>query len=517
MTKKDLNNWIMYHQTQHLSRLGFSSKRIARYMGLDPRTIRKYLTMTDQDFEQHLIKLTTRNKILSDYELFVKEKLTDFPDTTTAQIHDWLKEHHRDFPDVSTKTVYNFVMYIRQIHNIPVVKPTRDYLPVEELPYGEQAQVDFGEYNMRTSYGKRKKVHFFAMVLSRSRMKYVWFIDKPFTAQAVCQAHENAFAFINGVPNTLVYDQDKTMLVDENIGDLLLTSTFKQYTKSRSFKLHFCRKSDPQSKGKIENVIQYVKKNFLYNRTYYDQQTLNTEALAWLARTANFLPHNFTKKTPYSEFDIEKQYLNTYTPMVVEYADYKNYYVRKVNTISYKSNFYELPVGTYKGEGTQVCVKVKDNILQIFDLQKNLIRSCEVSLLKGQNIPIKDRKRDTSKSIVELMEQIYTHFANKEQIKDFIQQIRKNYPRYTRDHLQVIMKAIDGCDQDVKDHTLEFCINNELFNGSDFEQVLFVQLSELQAPQSQQTIKLLNNGNLEKACQIPQISNIDDYENIINQ
>ena len=517
MTKKDLNKWIMYHQTQKLSMLGFSSKRIARYMGLDPRTIRKYLVMSEQDFEQYLTNLSTRNKVLSDYESFVKDKLTIFPDTTTAQIHDWLKEHHLDFPLVSTKTVYNFVMYVRQVHNIPVVKPIRDYLPVEELPYGEQAQVDFGEYNMRMSDGKRKKVHFFAMVLSRSRMKYVWFIDKPFTAKTVCHAHEDAFAFFKGVPNTIVYDQDKTMLVDENLGELLLTSTFKQYTKSRSFKLHFCRKSDPESKGKIENVIQYVKKNFLYNRAYTDQETLNMEALGWLNRTANYLPHNFTKKPPYSEFAIEQQYLNTYTPMVIEYDDYKAYNVRKVNTINFKSNFYELPIGTYKGEGTQVYVKVKDNTLQIYDLKKNLIRSCEVSLLQGQNIPIKDRKRDTSKTLEELTGQVCTHFTNKEHIKDFIEQIRNKYPRYTRDHLQLILKAIDDCEQEVKDHALEFCINNELFNGSDFEQVLLVYFSELQVPKIQRTIKLLNDGNMEKAYQTPQISNIEDYENIINQ
>ena len=34
------------------------------------------------------------------------------------------------------------------------------------------------------------------------------------------------------------------------------------------FELHFCRKYDPQSKGKVENVIQYTKKNFLFNRLY---------------------------------------------------------------------------------------------------------------------------------------------------------------------------------------------------------------------------------------------------------
>jgi transposase len=116
----------------------------------------------------------------------------------------------------------------------------REYSPVLELPYGHQAQVDFGCYNMTTMDKKRKKVYFFVMVLSRGRYKFVLFKDEAFTSETVVDAHEKAFAFLEGVPHTLVYDQDRTMIVDENIGDIILTDFFKQYTRTRSFALHFC-------------------------------------------------------------------------------------------------------------------------------------------------------------------------------------------------------------------------------------------------------------------------------------
>lgn len=517
MTKKDLNLWIMYHQIHHYRRLGFSSERIARYFRMDGRTIRKYLSMTEQDFEQFLITKGKREKVLADYEEFVKQKLSEFQDTSTAQIHDWLKEHHPDFPDVSTKTVYNFVMYVRQANNIPIVKPLREYAPVEELPYGEQAQVDFGDYNMRMSDGTRKKVKFFAMVLSRSRMKFIWFLDKPFTAQTVCQAHEKAFEFFGGIPKTIVYDQDRTIIVDENLGDLILTSTFKKYTQSRSFALHFCRKSDPESKGKIENVIQYVKKNFLYNRVYYDLEALNAEAIAWLARTANFLPHNFTKLSPDSEFVIEKEYLKPYTPLIVQNMQNKTYTVRKDNTIAFRSNFYELPRGTYKGEGTRVIVRDNDNTLSIYNLQSGLICTFPISGLRGQKITNTNHRRDTSKTLDEMINLTAAYFTQKELALSYINQIRKIHPRYTRDHLQVILRALPLANQITSDKTLDFCLLNELFNGHEFEQVLHVLLLENQTSPRQNTIKLFNNGNLDKAVQIPQISNIQDYENIINQ
>jgi transposase len=80
-------------------------------------------------------------------------------------------------------------------------------------------------------------------------MKFTLFIDKPFTSETVVAAHEKAFEFFGGILQMIVYDLDCTMVVDENLGEIILTGAFKQYTKTRDFHLYFCRKSDPQSKG----------------------------------------------------------------------------------------------------------------------------------------------------------------------------------------------------------------------------------------------------------------------------
>ena len=518
MAKKDLNNWIMYYEIHKLQRLGFSAAKIARYLVLDARTVCKYLQMTEQEYELSLILLVERNKVLSPYENFVKEKLNRFPDTSAAQIQDWLLEYHSDLPQVSSRTVYNFVMFVRQKYNIPCIQISREYFPVEELPYGEQAQVDFGEYNMRYVDGKRKKVKFFAMVLSRSRMKYLWFSENPFTAQSVSFAHENAFAFFGGIPKTIVYDQDRTMIVDENIGEIILTSVFKQYTRTRNFKLHFCRKSDPESKGKVENVVGYVKKNFLYNRVYFDIETLNTEAMAWLGRTANFLDHNATKKSPESEHIIEKEYLNPYTPLTIEHKEIKMYHVRKNNTIAYKSNFYTLPMGTYRGTGAQVVVKEKEDMVEVYNLGEQLICTHALSLGKGQTIANTNHRRDTSKSLNELMAETVLYFTDEDSAKKYLQQIKEKFPRYTRDHLLVMLRILPEAQKAIADKTLDFCLKNTVFSANEFEHVLHVFLLETEAPSKKQTpIKLLDENNLEKANQVPQKSNLEDYENIINQ
>lgn len=518
MTQKDINNWIMYQEIHRLSRLGFSAPKIARYLVLDTRTVKKILAMTDQDYEKSLLKAEQRTKTLTPYESFVHDKLKLYADTSAAQMHDWLKESHPELPSVSQRSVYNFVMFVRQKYNIPFESITRDFFPVKELPYGDQAQVDFGEYNMRQANDSRKKVRFFAMVLSRSRMKYICFSDVPYTAKTVCEAHEKAFAFFGGVPRTLVYDQDRTMLVDENIGDLILTATFKQYNRSRKFNLHFCRKSDPQSKGKIENVIQYVKKNFLYNRPYSDLETLNSQAGAWLSRTANRNIHNYTKKSPESEFIIEKPMLEPYTPLTIEIKEIKMYHVRKTNTINYKSNFYSLPMGTYKGPGTKVKLKQINNLIEIRDLKDELICSHELSTLIGQTISNTHHRRDNSKSLELLLAALSARFSLKDVATLYLQAIKALYPRYSRDHWQAIDKAItkSEADQNMVDSALDFCVSNEIFNGYNFEDVLMVLCSQSKPIKAIKPIALLDKTNLDKANQTPAKSDINEYEKIIN-
>ena len=85
-------------------------------------------------------------------------------------------------------------------------------------PFGEYAQADFGEHWMQRADGGR--------------------------------------------PKKVLYDQDKVLLHDENLGDLILTKCFRAFVNQQHFEPVFCRKSDPESKGKVENVVKYVKQNF---------------------------------------------------------------------------------------------------------------------------------------------------------------------------------------------------------------------------------------------------------------
>jgi transposase len=472
--------------------------------------------MSEQEYETFLIQRSDRKKELIPYEAFVKCRLELFADTSAAQMRDLLKERYADFPTVSPKTVFNFVNWIRSKYNIPKITVHRQCHPVEELPYGKQAQVDFGAYNLRTSLGERVKVFFFTLVLSRSRFKYIWFTDHPFTSELAIQAHGQAFEYLQGIPDEIVYDQDKVFIVSENSGDLILTDRFRAYTREMQFALHFCRKADPQSKGKVENVVKYVKQNFLYNRTYYTIETLNDDALGWMGRTANVLPHSFTKKVPFSELILERPFLKPYVPHTPK-AQIVIYSVRKDNSISYKSNLYSLPLGTYLGRGTVVAVALNQNELIISG--KDNKELCRHKIASGQGIKIinTDHKRDKSSVIDEMIDQLCSQLDNPEQGKQWMHTIRLAKPRYTRDQLMVIKQVIDATDHILVTEALDYCMANKISSGVDFKAIV-AQLKQNQIEtQTAKIIQLnpLGGGPLPTGAMVqPEKSQLEDYQTI---
>ena len=517
MNEKLMNLWIMYHEIHHQHREGYKPAQISRYLVLDIRTVKKYLAMSEEEYLDFLDRQSHRNKVLAPYEDFIKARLEACQDASAAQVHDWLKENFKDFIDVNDKTVFNFVLFVRGKHGIPKPFNHRDFVKIEELPYGKQAQVDFGEYNMTTDEGKRKKIYFFSMVLSRSRYKFVFHQNHPFTTIEVIYAHELAFVFFDGITEVIVYDQDTLLLTSENKGDLILTEAFRKYAEYRGFKLHFCRKSDPQSKGKIENVIRYIKYNLLRGRRYINDNILNGQTIDWLHRTANAKVHSTTMKIPYEEWLIEKEYLRPIMDSFKPEKALDDHDVIKDNTITYKGNFYRVPLGTYKPPKTIVRTEVTDdNRLIIYDAENKKIATHSIYSGKGKTVGGSNYMRDVSSRIDQLIDELSGQFTNPDQAKEYFLQIRKDKPRYIRDQLQYIKKLTGIYDMEAMNQAMNLCIEKKIYRATDWESVV----KRIVSQRSQETtlsqpieIKTINQTSHKI---IPNKSNISDYEPLMN-
>lgn len=166
----------MWYKIRELYSKGFNKTQIAFQLGLHRSTVRRYLKMDEDTLTAKLQHRRQYPRILDKYESYVCDILSRYRFLSASQIHDWMKEQYPDLPVVCGKTVYNFVEAVRRKYNLDKEGLSkRVYEKMPDTPYGEYAQMDFGESRMSTDRGGFVKVYFFVMVMSRSRQKFVYF------------------------------------------------------------------------------------------------------------------------------------------------------------------------------------------------------------------------------------------------------------------------------------------------------------------------------------------------------
>ena len=400
---------------------------------------------------------------------------------------------------------------IREEYDIKKPETSRQYEAMDELPSGQQAQVDMGEISLETLSGRHKKVYCFGMVMTHSRYKFILWQERPFTTDTFVQAHIKAFAFFGGRPREMVYDQDKILAVSENNGDIIYTEGFQNYVNEVKFDIFLCHGADPESKGLIENVVKYAKHGFAEHRIFRDIGSFNADCIAWLKRTGNKKEHGTTKKIPAEVFTLEKEHLipvSEYS-FVVAANDSIDYQVRKDNIVLYKGNRYRVPKGTYS-PGKRVFMVVSDETVSITDtLTGEIYATHPLCHEKGKLIGQKRDDRDKSKSLQEQECLIQQLFQKDELVSPFLEHIHQAKPRYYRDQLGVIRKLFEEWDVELLIQGLHYCSEKELYSAGELKSSI-IYLDQLKtAPKKKENLTALPSkyrGNT------PEIRNLGVYE-----
>jgi hypothetical protein len=307
--------------------------------------------------------------------------------------------------------------------------------------------------------------------LAHSRYKFGYFQDKPFTTQDLIHGMNLMFEYYGGTTKEIVVDQDSIIVVSENNGDIIYTYEFEQFKRQHKLNIWVCRRADPESKGQVENVVKYIKRNYLPHRNYMNPDDLNRSFLAWLDRTGNGKVHKTTKKVPAKVFDFEREHLR---PILFTEKHFLgssiSRTVRKDNTILYESNRYSLPLGTYTKHKT-VGITVNENILTIYnDFHDYIITEHKISPSKGQLIKLSEHKRDRETPLKKLEEDLLSSLSSSDvhdQWRLHLKEVKKHKSRYYRDQLSVLKQLLSDYEIDVLDEALIYCDCNELYSMND--------------------------------------------------
>ena len=134
------------------------------------------------------------------------------------------------------------------------------FVPLSHPP--GHAQADFGEADAIIA-GVKYRAHFFVMTLPHSDACFVAAYPAA-TTEAWLDGHNRAFVFFGGVPQSILYDNDKCLV------SRILSDGTRQRTRAFSglqshylFEDRYGRPGKGNDKGNVEGVVGYARRNFM--------------------------------------------------------------------------------------------------------------------------------------------------------------------------------------------------------------------------------------------------------------
>jgi len=306
---------------------GMSNREIARDLGISRNTVSKLLR-------------TTR---LTDHR---KRKRGSKLDPYRDRIRELINQHNlssvrilEEIRKIGYNGGYTILKeYCRELRKDRRIQAVYRY----ETDPGKQSQVDFGEFGHMDIDGKSRKLYAFSMILGYSRMRYVEFTTD-ISTENVIRMHLNAFSFYGGFTDTILYDNMKQVVIDRKIraSESRFNQKFMDFAEYYGIVIRLCYPYRPETKGKIENTIKYVRYNFWSGRTFESLSDINAQCREWLQKV-NSQIHGTTHEIPAER--LKKETLNPLSS-VPAYMTRKEE-IRKVSRdcyISYKGNRYSVP------------------------------------------------------------------------------------------------------------------------------------------------------------------------------
>jgi transposase len=271
-------------EINELKREGLSIQAISELTGYDRKTIRKYLLepVGRPVYKQRPAQASK----LEPFKPYLKERLLAGVWNAQVLLRELRQRNYGGGYTILTD-------WLRPQREAASVVAVRRF----ETPPGKQAQVDWGHLGSLADGGEKQMLWGFAMTMGYSRRM----MAEAATDQrlgTLLRMHESAFRQWGAVPEEILYDRMKTVWTgtDER-GEIVWNAVFLDFARYWGFTPRLCRAYRPQTKGKIESGVKYMRRNFLcglLGREPANLADLNAELRCWVSEVANQRVHGTT-------------------------------------------------------------------------------------------------------------------------------------------------------------------------------------------------------------------------------
>ncbi len=334
---------------EYLKQQGRSIRQIARELGVNRQTVRRYLENPEKE---KYCRRTPYGSQLDAYVDYVTGRLREYPDMSAEKLY-------REVRDKGFRGSYRAVAYY-----VSRVRPEKDqkaFLRYETGP-GEQAQADWAQFGKINYYGRECELSCFIFVWGYSRRHYIEFTVSQ-DIHTLMRCHQQAFEYFNAVPRKILYD-NMSQVVKSNVGGKVeYNEKFMDFALHYGFMPDACGVGRPHEKGKVERVVDYVRKSFFTGEQFSSLEELNARGLGWCTDIADQRIHGTTHERPIDRWEQEKNAVRPVPPAAYDARKVEHRIVHKDCYLNWEANCYSVP---WQYAKKTVVVKATESVVQIY-------------------------------------------------------------------------------------------------------------------------------------------------------
>ena len=359
-----------------VNNLKVNKSQIARELGVDVRTVGKYLN--------GYVKPITRNRksTIDNFKPIIRSLLSE----ESIQVFyykrvlwQYLKDNHG--LDCAQSSFRRYISNNPEFNDY-FKRRKKGYISNNssmrfETDKGQQAQLDWKEnIDFVLSNGEVININIFVLILSYSRFR-VYKLSLEKTQDILFSFLNESFEAFGGVPKEVLTDNMKTVMDEPRTAyrNGKTNNKFQQFADDYGFKVRPCIAGRPNTKAKVEAPMKLLDEIRAYNGTLNIDEL--HELVSKLNNRINSTCHTSTGKIPVLHLEKEKDFL-----LELPTEQIRNRYniittsvkVNRQSMISYKSNQYSVPPEYI---GKKLKLQVYDNQLHLY-YNTNLVTIHEI-------------------------------------------------------------------------------------------------------------------------------------------
>ena len=270
---------------------GWSRRRIAAELGISRNTLSRYLAQG----EWQPYSTAHRSGQLDGHREWLQQQFEQHHGNAEVVRQELVKQKGIR---VSLRTVERAV----QIWREALRQSAQATVRYETRP-GKQLQADFGELWVLIG-GVRTKVHLCVLTLGYSRRQVIR-VYRHQKQRHWLQALEEAFRFWDGVPEQVLVDNARALITLNNprTGELVINPTFAAFARHWGFTPKACWPHRPQTKGKDERGVGYVKRSGIAGHRFDTWGQMESHLEWWNREIADVRIHGTTGEQPLVRFE----------------------------------------------------------------------------------------------------------------------------------------------------------------------------------------------------------------------